>query len=154
MFKFNGELVREAHRLTRGIKAEYPEVTYSFQFGLNMKYLLSNIKGVEKIMVELKGSEKQIKWAEDIRKDFNLWIENMMTNDKFYMKNFDHRTTAVVRKSMNKVRDYIFDNCDEASYWIKWRNALNFIYGDNVLKARKEYHLEDGFEEYDNSTLF
>lgn len=150
--KFTKELIIKAHTMTKEIKKEYKEVDYRFQFGLCLKYLLSNKE--EKKMIKLKGSEKQIKWAEDIRKDFNLWIENMMTNDKFYMKNFDHRTTAVVRKSMNKVRDYIFDNCDEASYWIKWRNALNFIYGDNVLKARKEYHLEDGFEEYDNSTLF
>jgi hypothetical protein len=67
MFKFNGELVRKAHKETKKMKKEFPEITYQFQFGLEMKYLLSEIKEVEDTMVELKGTPKQVAWAEDIR---------------------------------------------------------------------------------------
>ena len=61
MFKFNGELVREAHKLTREIRAEYPEVDYRFQFGLNLRYLLSEIKGVEKKMDKVKMVQQELK---------------------------------------------------------------------------------------------
>lgn len=71
MFKFNGELVRKAHKETKKMKKEFPNINYQFQFGLEMKYLLSNIKEVENIMVELKGSKKQVAWAKKIyEKDF------------------------------------------------------------------------------------
>lgn len=59
------ELMIKAHKMTKEIKNEYPEVDYKFQLGLCLAYLQE--EGSEK-MVELKGSEKQIKWAEDIRK--------------------------------------------------------------------------------------
>ena len=69
--KFTGELIRKAHEETRNMKKEFPIVTYKFQFGLEMSYLLSEIKGVENTMVELKGSEKQVAWAKKIyEKDF------------------------------------------------------------------------------------
>jgi len=61
MFKFNGELVREAHKLTREIRAEYPEVDYRFQFGLNLRYLLSEIKGVEKKMDKVEMVQQELK---------------------------------------------------------------------------------------------
>jgi len=144
MFKFNGELIREAHRLTKEIKREYPEVTYSFQFGLTMKYLLSDIKGVEKIMVELKGSEKQIKWAKDIRKDFSNWVDSVMTDDvvfKRYCMNI-----VVMREDMGKIRDYALNNIEDASYWI--RHTPQFIFRTMAKKARKKLHLKSSFGEY------
>ena len=57
--------MKEAHRLTKEIKNEFPEVDYKFQLGICMSYLL-NEKGENK-MVELQGSEKQVKWALSIR---------------------------------------------------------------------------------------
>lgn len=58
----------EAHKMTREMVKEY-EVDYQTQFGLNLSYLLN--KEEEESMnelVELKGSEKQVKWANDIRR--------------------------------------------------------------------------------------
>lgn len=64
--KFSSEVIRKAHKMTKKIRKEY-DVDYRFQFGICLKYLLSEIKGVEKVMVELVGSEKQIKWGNDIK---------------------------------------------------------------------------------------
>lgn len=57
-------VMKAAHKLTKEIKAEFPEVDYSAQLGICISYLA---KEGEKTMVELKGSEKQIIWAEKIR---------------------------------------------------------------------------------------
>ena len=56
-------IMKEAHKMAKEIKAEFKEVDYKFQLGLCISYLLKE----EKKMVELQGSEKQIKWANDIR---------------------------------------------------------------------------------------
>jgi hypothetical protein len=58
--------MKEAHKLTKEIKKEYPNVDYKAQLGICIAYLSENKGEVE--MVELKGTEKQIAWAEDIRK--------------------------------------------------------------------------------------
>ena len=58
-------LRKEAHKLTKEIKKQYPEVDYKTQLGLCLSFL-SQEKG-DNEMVELKGTEKQVKWAEDIR---------------------------------------------------------------------------------------
>ncbi|HHD2753310.1 TPA: hypothetical protein ACOTG0_002119 [Clostridium perfringens] len=58
-------VMKEAHKMAKEIKAEFPEVDYKTQLGLCMSYLL-NEKG-ESEMVELQGTEKQVKWANDIR---------------------------------------------------------------------------------------
>ena len=60
-------LLKKAHELTKEIKREYPEVDYKAQLGICISFLYNN-KEVEE-MVKLKGTEKQVKWAEDIRKE-------------------------------------------------------------------------------------
>ena len=57
-------LMKEAHKLTKQIVSEYGDVDYKTQLGLCLSFL-SQEGGKE--MVELKGTEKQVKWAEDIR---------------------------------------------------------------------------------------
>lgn len=59
-------LMKEAHKLAKEIKAEYPNVDYKAQLGICISYLS---KEGEKNMVELKGSEKQVKWASEIRNE-------------------------------------------------------------------------------------
>lgn len=74
--KFSKEVIRKAHEMTKEIKKEYPEVNYRVQFGLCLSYLLSQKKGDNK-MKELQGSQKQIMWAQDIRKaviEFNKYL--------------------------------------------------------------------------------
>lgn len=57
-------LMKEAHKMTKQIVSEYGDVDYMTQLGLCLSFL-SQEGGKE--MVELKGTEKQVKWAEDIR---------------------------------------------------------------------------------------
>lgn len=65
-------LFKKAHEMTRKFAKEY-KVDYQAQFGLCLSFLFEAKE--EKKMVELKGSEKQIKWAEDIRKEMIASIE-------------------------------------------------------------------------------
>ena len=65
-------LFKKAHEMTRKFVKEY-KVDYQAQFGLCLSFLFEAKE--EKKMVELKGSEKQVKWAEDIRKEMIASIE-------------------------------------------------------------------------------
>ena len=58
-------LMKEAHKMTREIVNKYGDVDYKTQLGLCLSFL-SQEKG-DNEMVELKGTEKQVKWAKDIR---------------------------------------------------------------------------------------
>ena len=58
-------LMKEAHKMTREIVNKYGDVDYKTQLGLCLSFLSQEKEGNE--MVELKGTEKQVKWAEDIR---------------------------------------------------------------------------------------
>lgn len=66
-------LMKEAHKLTREIKAEYKDVDYKAQLGICISYL-SKKEEVKK-MVELEGTEKQVKFATDIRANIINMIE-------------------------------------------------------------------------------
>lgn len=59
------ELMKKAHQMTKEIKAQYPEVDYKFQFGLCLSFLMNEKE--ETMEVKLEGSEKQVKWATEIR---------------------------------------------------------------------------------------
>ncbi len=65
-------LFKKAHKMTREMVEKYG-VDYQAQFGLNLSYLLE--KEEEKEM--LKGTEKQIKWAEDIIKMHEETLEEI-----------------------------------------------------------------------------
>ena len=65
----------EAHRMTREIKRTSPEVDYKAQLGLCLSFLMTNKEEKVMEMAKLEGSEKQIKWAEDLRKEFVTKIE-------------------------------------------------------------------------------
>ena len=66
-------LFKEAHRMTREMMKKYNDIDYSAQFTLCLEYLRKEDKDM--IKAELKGTEKQIKWAEDIRNNFIKIIE-------------------------------------------------------------------------------
>ena len=65
----------EAHRMTREIKRTSPDVDYRTQLGLCLSFLMTNKEEKVMEMAKLEGSEKQIKWAEDLRKEFVTKIE-------------------------------------------------------------------------------
>ncbi|MBO3417929.1 hypothetical protein [Clostridium perfringens] len=91
-------VMKEAHRLTKEIKKEFPNVDYKLQLGICMSYLL-NGEG-ENEMVELQGSEKQVKWATDIR-------ENTIKNIERALERLEEIQSERVVKGRKRVR--IFD---------------------------------------------
>lgn len=70
------ELMKKAHQMTREIKGEFPNVDYKFQLGLCISYLYRNEVKEDDKMVELKGTEKQVKWAESIRTEVLEKVES------------------------------------------------------------------------------
>lgn len=81
----NAKLMKEAHKMAKEIKREYPSVDYKFQLGLCIKYLLKESKKEGIKMTELKGTERQIKFANDIRNYVVFQLEN--TNVDITKKN-------------------------------------------------------------------
>lgn len=73
-------IMKEAHELTKKIIEKYNDVDYKVQLGLCLSYLSSKEEEEEKEMVELKGSEKQIKWAKNIITE----MESIITEAKEY----------------------------------------------------------------------
>ena len=58
-------IMKEAHRMTKQIKKEFPEVDYQAQLGICLSFLYN--KEETEMEVKLEGSEKQVKWATEIR---------------------------------------------------------------------------------------
>ena len=70
-------IMKEAHNLTKKIIRKGD--SYKATFRICLSYVHSQVKkGVNK-MVELKGTEKQVKWALEIRKQVLEVIENART---------------------------------------------------------------------------
>lgn len=83
-------IMKEAHKLTREIKKEFPNIDYKFQLGLCISYLYKNKEAVK--MVELKGTEKQVKWGNSIREnllnkcdneEIKSWLNSIMFAEIF-----------------------------------------------------------------------
>lgn len=108
-------LFKKAHEMTRKMKERYPEVDYQTQFGLYVSYLFEEGKEEEEEEVkELKGTPKQIAWAEKIRK------EQLESFNRFKEKWIEKRKA----KGNQEELDYIegltrkIENLDQASDWI------------------------------------
>ena len=71
-------LFKKAHKMTREMVNKY-RVDYQAQFGLCLSYLFEEERGMG--MVELKGTEKQVKWAEDIRDSMIKGLEELRENE-------------------------------------------------------------------------
>ena len=103
-------VMKAAHKMAKEIKREYPEVNYKFQLGLCISYLSQN-EGDDVEMVELKGSEKQIKWAEELREVVTMWVNKGIEKamPKFSEKNLV-TLEEVIKVDMNN---------DLAAWWIE-----------------------------------
>lgn len=75
-------LMKEAHKMTKEIKEQYPEVDYQAQLGLCLSFLAQ--EGEQEMKIEGK-SEKQIKYAENCRDSriaqFERKIERLGTSE-------------------------------------------------------------------------
>ena len=87
-----GKIMKEAHRLTREIKGEFPEVDYKTQLGICISYLLAEkedlkveTERIEELKKELNIAEDEAKqlvqvekhyqseYARDGKVGFNIW---------------------------------------------------------------------------------
>ena len=117
----------EAHRMTREIKRTSPEVDYKAQLGLCLSFLMTNKEEKVMEMAKLEGSEKQIKWAEDLRKEFVTKIEEYkefllnLNIDEEKLKKFKKKDSLYI---MNNIDDFIKKvllNEKDSKFWIKSR---------------------------------
>ena len=95
-------IMKEAHKLTKEIKREFPNVDYKGQLGICISYLYKEGGKVRNLI----GSEKQIKWANDIL-------------DK--MEKLENDAVAVAIKNKDKL------NIEHLKIWIH--------YDENITKA-------------------
>lgn len=125
------KIFKEAHRMTREMVEKYG-VDYQAQFGLCLSYLLENKE--EEEVKELKGTEKQVKWAEDIRED------QMESYNRFKERWIEKRKA----EGNNEELDYIeeltqkIESIDSASKWIDIHQAGITLHQLLVPKRRKE----------------
>lgn len=76
----------EAHKLTRKMKAEYPEVDYQTQFGLFVKYLLEENNGTDYEKAEIKS------W---------FLIKNFTPDEKYVIEVSDREILRETEKAVN-----------------------------------------------------
>lgn len=125
-------LFKEAHKIAREIKEKYNDVDYKVQFSLCLSFLIEK-KGDIK-MKELKGSEKQIIWANDIRADI-LNLTNELEKSKIErIKNEDYKIkdmsieemTERCKRKFERIREAI-SNIEDAKFFIdNFRNVLKY----------------------------
>ena len=137
------ELMIKAHKMVKEIKNEYPTVDYKFQLGLCLAYL--NKEG-EKEMVELKGTEKQVAWAEKIREDFlkALTVINFYKKDELIIKGkYSSYAIEKLENFKNEIENnsnsvWFIENretiCDYGTGNIFGIKKLIFNTDDNLLK--------------------
>lgn len=136
------ELMRTAHKMTKGIKAEFPSVDYKAQLGICMSYLIEERKGDSK-MKELKGTEKQIKWGNDIlrmiseiEEQFNVALDelnNLGVTEESTNKEIDYTylTIEEVRKAFENIKA-----CEDSAILIDAFSGLK----DRVAENLKKYN--------------
>lgn len=90
-----------------------------------------NAKAKEIGMPELIGTDKQITWAETIRRKF---YENTIEGFKKAEASVDEKTMAIIRASLA----YVIKNATSASEWIEYRNDTKSL----VAKYKEAYREE------------
>lgn len=115
------ELMVKAHKMTKEIKTQYPGIDYKFQLGLCLAYLQ---KEGENEMVELNGTEKQVKWANDIRKKalegVEIAIEKLEEIQKGYVETRGKRLKRFDKyiNKVNEIKEELL-NSVEAKFFIE-----------------------------------
>ena len=171
-------LFKKAHEMTKEMVEKYNDIDYKAQFTLCLEYLSEGEK--EMVKAELKGTEKQIKWAEDIRNNFIKIMEE--SKEKYSKANeIDKKDLrkAIRRRFYNgtlkkaakdkdvfelfieKVERLIKEETN-ATYYINKRDTKNV--NDLIIRVAIEYpegikelnesvkNIEEAKEEYKNVT--
>ena len=119
----NKELFIKAHKMTREIKAQHPDVDYRAQFGLCLSYVIKESKDVwntlESKLNELVNSGKYDNWTckDWVKGDFNRTYIKLVTyrnNGKMVEKDCGYYD--------NKTKEYVAFN--------KYTKVLNLLTGE------------------------
>lgn len=144
------KIMKEAHKMTREIVNKYG-VDYKTQFGLCLAYLLNNKE--ESKVVELKGSEKQVAWAEKIRAELIEKFEKLENADVNTYLDLNDRLSPnasfslaqtniiITREVVKEIKNYIVESKTDAKWYIETgRNLITAIiqkvYIKEMLKAK------------------
>lgn len=125
-------IMREAHKLTKEIISKYGDVDYRTQLGLCLSFLSQEKGGKE--MIELKGSEKQVKWAEDLRGRFIKYLD--------YIK--DLADGIEISESLQDDIEDDFDSLEEAFEVIEKQEKASKII--SALKGYKMFSSDEAIE--------
>lgn len=104
------KIFKRAHKMAREIKREYPDVNYRVQFGLCLSYLL-NKKEEEKMMIGTKGTERQVKFAQDILNKINevVSVEKVVEEIKAEIMNSERLNDEKKARKIEKLNEAIQD---------------------------------------------
>ena len=148
-------ILKRAHELTKEIKREYPEVDYRAQLGICLTFLYNNKEVVEMGKVELKGTEKQVKWAEEIRKNLENALESTKGFEDVEIWDEDHKEKIISK--LNEIRTSVLNEND--SKWFinsrhfmkKSENGFKFnaeeMFRNETTYDREIIYLEDSLDE-------
>ncbi|MGX8126433.1 hypothetical protein ACWTV9_09250 [Clostridioides difficile] len=129
-------LFKKAHEMAGEIKRKYNDVDYKVQFSLCLSFL--NKKGDIKLK-ELNGSEKQIKWANNIRKDILILVDELEKIDIEEIKKWKEDDTVKIiekrKRKIERIREEI-RNIDSAKFFI---DNFRYILEYNSLTQKSAY---------------
>lgn len=116
----NKELFKEAHKMAKEIKREYPEVDYMFQFSLCLSYLKEGVKE-EKITWEdvAKAAEKAVDKLGYTNYYVNNWIKgeyNRSYVELRWYRNGKCKSTLKCGYWDNNTNEYVIDNKFSKNY--------------------------------------
>lgn len=116
-------IMKEAHRMTKEIKKEYPEVDYQAQLGICLSFLYNEEE--TEMEVKLEGSEKQVKWATEIRE---VVIECAKKDVEFAQKRYDEKQNKARTNKLNAAKETLamLENETSAKFFIEnFRTVLS-----------------------------
>jgi len=101
----------------------------------------------------MKGTEKQIKWAEDIINDAYNTIDANIARMEKESKEFFHFNIQAYKECRKKLEETL-ETCDDAAVIIKCRNQfdprrINEMVGRMAEKARQERQMSKGEKKND-----
>lgn len=125
---------KKAHEITKKIIRKGD--SYRETFRLALIFVHSEIKKGASKMVELKGTETQVKWANDIREELNNTID--VIKDAIISRKSSKNSEAV--EKIEAIRSNLNNNL-EAKFFIE--NFKSITKGDVFDKLFVLYNLED-----------
>ena len=154
--KLKSNLIKEAHKMAREIKEEFPGVDYKTQFGLCMSYLLSNREDFK--MVDLKKEiRERVRYYStlngeevEIYEDWYLEVINKKTFNHVLLEKLSKDEQESVLKNSNIVEtNKIADLCEEINKFnkeigtptitnLKTKNMVNYYLKE--IEKYKDYN--------------